>query len=123
MSWMRFVVSTVVVARRMEHIEDSAGSKGPRGMALMRCDIQHLARSQDVGDAGDRKLEGAAQQQSPLLVRVGVIGDDGTGSDVDSALGDLVRVEIAAEVAWSDLTRRDGAEVKQSHADSTGAGG
>jgi hypothetical protein len=41
-----------------------------------------------------------------------MIGDDGAGSDVHSALGNVVRVEVAAEVAWSDLTRRNGGEVK-----------
>jgi hypothetical protein len=71
----------------MKHIEDDAGSQGAGGMALMRCDIKHLARLQNVGDAGDRKLEGAAQQQGPLLVRVRVIGDDGAQSNVNSALG------------------------------------
>jgi len=53
--------SAVVVARRMEHIEDGAGCEGARGMALMWCDIKHLARPQDVRDAGDRKFEGAAK--------------------------------------------------------------
>jgi hypothetical protein len=43
---------------------------------------------------------------------MGVIGDDGTRSDVNSALGDAVRVKIAAEVARSDLTRGYGCEVK-----------
>ena len=32
-------------------------------------------------------------------MRVGVIGDDGPRSDVNSALGNVVRVKIAAEVA------------------------
>jgi hypothetical protein len=96
----------------MEHIEDGAGSKGARRMALVWCAIKHLARSQDLGDAGDRKLEGAAKEQGPLFVRVGMLGDDGAGSDVHSALGNVVRVEVAAEVAWSDLTRRNGGEVK-----------
>jgi hypothetical protein len=30
-------------------------------MALMGGDMKHLARLQDVGDAGDGELEGAAQ--------------------------------------------------------------
>ena len=66
-------------------------------------------------DTGDRQLEGAAEQQGPLLVRVGVIGDDGAGSDIDSALRDMVRVEIPAEVAGSDLARSHGCEVEESH--------
>jgi tRNA A-37 threonylcarbamoyl transferase component Bud32 len=103
----------------MEHIEDGAGCEGARGMALMWCDIKHLARAQNVRDAGDRQFEGAAKKQGPLLMRVGVIGDDGTRSDVDSALGNVVRVKIAAEVARSDLTRRYGCEVKQSHGNSS----
>ena len=97
----------------MKHIEDDAGSKRARGMALMRCDMEHLARSQNMGDAGDRKFEGAAQQQGPLLVRVRVIRNDRARSDVNSALGYMVGVEIAAEVAGSDLTGRDGGEVKE----------
>jgi hypothetical protein len=103
----------------MEYIEDGAGSKGARGMALMWCDIKHLAWTQDVGDPGDREFEGAAKQQGPLLVRVGMIRDDGAGSDVDSALGNVVRVEIAAEVTRGDLTRRHSGEVKKSHRNST----
>ena len=79
----------------------------------MRCDIEHLARSQNMGDAGDRELEGAAQQQGPLLVRVRVIGDDGARSDVNSSLGYMVGVDIAAEVAGGNLTRRDDDEVKE----------
>ena len=97
----------------MENVKDHAGGKGAGGMALMWGDMKHLARLQDVGDAGDRKLEGAAQQQGPLLVRVGVIGDDRAGSDVDPALGYLVGVDVAAEVAGGNLTRRDGDEVKE----------
>jgi catechol 2,3-dioxygenase-like lactoylglutathione lyase family enzyme len=97
----------------MKHIEDDAGSKGAGGMALMGCDIKHLAGLQNPRDAGDRELEGAAQQQGPLLVRVGVIGDDGARSDVNSTLGNVVGVDIAAVVARSDLTRRDGGEVKE----------
>ena len=96
----------------MEHIQDDAGCEGSRRMALMRPDIEHLARLHDVGDARDRKLEGAAQEQRPLLVPVGVIGDDGARSDVNSALGYMVRVDIAAEVARSDLPRRNGGEIK-----------
>ena len=96
----------------MKHIEDDAGSKGAGGMALMRCDIKHLAGLQNPRDARDRELEGAAQQQGPLLVPVGVIGDDGARSDVNSALGDMVRVDIAAEVARSDLPRLNGREVE-----------
>jgi hypothetical protein len=105
-------LSAVVLARGMEHVEDHAGSKGTGGMALMGCDVKHLARLQDVGDAGDGKLEGAAQQQGPLLVQVGVIGNDGARCDVDAALSNVVRVEVAAEVAGSDLAGRDGGEVK-----------
>jgi hypothetical protein len=104
--------SAVVVAGRMEHIEDDAGSKGARGMALMWRDMKQLAWLQDKRDAGDREFEGAAKQQSPLLVRVGVIGDDRAGSDVNPALGNMVRVEIATEVPRSDLTRCNGGEVK-----------
>jgi hypothetical protein len=104
--------SAVVIARRVEHVEDGAGGKGAGGMALMGRDVEHLARSQYVGNTGDRQLEGAAQQQGPLLVRVGVVRDDRAGSDVDSALGNMVRVEVAAEVAGSDLTGRDGGEVE-----------
>jgi hypothetical protein len=74
--------------------------------------MKHLARLQNAGDAGDRKFEGAAQEQGPLLVRVGVIGDDRARSDVNSALGYMIRVDIAAEVARSDLTRCNGGEVK-----------
>jgi len=96
----------------MKHIEDDAGSKGARGMALMGCDMEHLARSQNMGDAGDRKFEGAAQQQGPLLVRVRVIRDDRARSDVNPALGYMVGVEIAAEVARSHLTRGNGGEVE-----------
>ena len=96
----------------MEHIEDDAGRKGAGGMALVGCDIEHLAGLQDVGDAGDGELEGAAQQQRPLLVRVGVIGDDGARSNVNSSLGDMVGVDIAAEVARSDLPRLNGREVE-----------
>jgi hypothetical protein len=96
----------------MEHVEHGAGCEGARRMALMWCDVKHLAWPQDVRDAGNRKFEGAAEQQGPLFVRVGMIGDDGTWSDVDSALGNVVRVKVAAEVAWSDLTRRYGCEVK-----------
>src|SRR6185503_14889699 len=111
--------SAVIVTGRMEHIEDDAGCEGARGMALMWCDIEHLARAQDVRDAGDRKFEGAAQQQGPLFVRVGVIGDDGTRSDVNSALGNVVRVKVAAEVARRDLTWRYGCEVKKPHGNSS----
>jgi hypothetical protein len=31
----------------------------------------------------------------------------------------MVRVEVAAEVAWSDLTRRNGGEVKEPHGNPT----
>jgi hypothetical protein len=96
----------------MEHIEDHTGSKGARGVALIGCDIKDLARLQDVGDTRDGKLEGAAQEQGPLLVPVRVIGDDCARSDVNSALGYMVGVEIAAEVARSDLPRRDGGEIE-----------
>jgi len=48
-------------------------------------------------------------------VRMGVIGDDGVRGDVNSALRNMVRVNIAAEVAWSDLTRSNGGEIKESH--------
>jgi len=92
----------------MEHIEDHGSLQGARRMALMRSDIKHLPRSQDVGNAGDGKFEGAGEQQGPLLVWMGVLGDDRTGSDVNSALCDMVRVEIAAEVAWCDLTWHHG---------------
>jgi len=96
----------------MEHVKDHAGSKGARGMALMGCDIKDLARLQDVGDTRDCKLEGAAQQQGPLLLRVRVTGDDGARCDVYSALGYMARVDIAAEVARSDLTWCNGGEVE-----------
>ncbi len=96
----------------MEHVEDDGGSEGARGVALMWCDVKHVARLQDVGDAGDRELEGAAQEQRSLLVQVGMIGADGTGSDVNAALSNMVRVDVAAKVAWSDLTRCNGIEVE-----------
>jgi hypothetical protein len=96
----------------MEHIEDNAGGEGAGGMALMGCDIQDMTRLQDVGGAGDGELERAAQQQGPLLVGVGVIGDDGARRNVHSALGDLVRVEIAAEVAGYHLTGCNGSKVE-----------
>ena len=44
------------------------------------------------------------KEQCPLLVRVGVAGDDGAGSNVHPTLGDLVRVEVAAEIAGCRLT-------------------
>ena len=75
-------------------------------MALMGGDMKHLPRLQAMGDAIDRELEGAAQQQGPLLVQVGVIGNDRARCDVDPALSDMVRVDVAAEVAGNDLTRR-----------------
>lgn len=53
--------SAVIVARRMEHIEDGACCKGARGMALMWCDVKHLTWSQNVRDAGDRQREGATK--------------------------------------------------------------
>ena len=96
----------------MKNVEHHAGGKGARGMALMRSDMKHLARLQDVDDAGDGKLEGAAQQQRPLLVQVGVIGDHGARCDVNPALRDVVRVDVAAEVAGSDLARGNGGEVE-----------
>jgi hypothetical protein len=74
----------------MEYIEDDGSLKGTRRMALMRCDIEHLPRSQEVRDAGDRKFKGPGEQQGPLLVRMGVLGDDGARSDVNSALRNLV---------------------------------
>ena len=40
--------SAIVVPGRMEHIEDGARGKGARGVALVRRDVQDLARSQDV---------------------------------------------------------------------------
>jgi len=83
-----------------------------RGMPLVWCDIKHLAWPQDVGDSGDRKLEGPAEEQRPLLVQMRMIRDDGTGRDVDSPLSNMVRVEIAAEVAWRDLARCNGREVE-----------
>jgi hypothetical protein len=45
-------------------------------------------------------------------VQVGVIGDDGALSDVNSALGYMVRVDVAAEVTGNELTRRNGGEVE-----------
>ena len=57
----RALPSAVVVAGWMEHVEDHAGGEGARGMALMGRDMKHLTRLQDVGDAGDGKLEGATQ--------------------------------------------------------------
>jgi hypothetical protein len=96
----------------MEHVKDHARSKGASGMALMGGDMKHLARLQDVGDARDGKLEGAAQQERPLLVQMGVIGDDGARSDVNAALGNMVRVDVAAEVAGNNLTWCNGGEVK-----------
>ena len=56
-------------------------------------------------------------------MRMRVIGDDGAGCDVDSALRDLVRVDIAAEVAGSDLTRSNHVEVKESHGKLSSVGG
>jgi hypothetical protein len=96
----------------MEHVEDHAGGESAGGMALVGRDIQNLARLEDVGGTGDGELEGPAQEQGPLLVRVGVVGDDGAGSDVHPTLGDLVRVEVAAEVAGRDLTGLNGGEVE-----------
>jgi hypothetical protein len=46
---------------------------GARGMALMGCDIKDLAG-----------------------LRVGVIGDDRVGSDVNAALSNMIRVDVAA---------------------------
>ena len=71
----------------MEHIEDHGSLEGARRMALMRRDVEHLPRSQNVRDAGDRKFEGAGEQQGPLLVRMGVLGDDGARSNVALGLG------------------------------------
>jgi hypothetical protein len=45
----------------MEHVKDHAGSKGARGVAFVGGDIEHLTRLQDLSDARDGKLEGAAQ--------------------------------------------------------------
>ena len=45
-------------------------------------------------------------------MRVGVIGDDRAGSDVNPALGYLVGVDVAPEVARSHLTRGNRGEVK-----------
>jgi hypothetical protein len=95
----------------MEYVEDDAGTKGASGVALMRCNMKHLPRLQNVGNARYRKLEGAAQEKGPLLVAVGVVGDDGTGGDVDPALGYMLRVDIAATVARSDFPRCNGSEV------------
>src|SRR5688500_8391721 len=99
----------------MEHVQDHAGGEGARGVALMRRNMKHLPRLQAMGDAIDRELEGAAQQQGPLLVQMGVIGDDGARCDVDPALSDVVRVDVTPEVAGNDLTRRNGGEVEQPH--------
>jgi hypothetical protein len=43
---------------------------------------------------------------------VRVIGDDGARSDVNSSLGYMVGVDIATEVARSDLPRLNGREVE-----------
>jgi hypothetical protein len=40
-----------------------------------------------------------------------VIGDDGTRLDIHSALSDVLGVEVASEVTWSDLARCNGGEV------------
>jgi len=96
----------------MEHIEDDAGRNGPRGVALMWRDMEHLPRLHDMQDAGYRQLERAAQKQRPLLVGMGVIGDHGAGSNVDPALSNVVRMEVTAEIAGSDLTRSDGGELE-----------
>ena len=80
----------------MEHIKDHGSLQCACRMALMRRDIEYLPRSQNVRDPGDRKLEGAGEQQGPLLVRMGVLGDDVARSNVNSALRNMVRVEIAA---------------------------
>ena len=86
----------------------------------MGSDVEHLARLEPVGDAGDGKLEGAAKEKRPLLVPVGVIGDDGAWSYVDPALGDLLRVDVTAAVPGSDLSRRHGGEIKELHGSSNG---
>jgi hypothetical protein len=77
--------------------------------------VKDLARLQDVRGTGDRQLEGAAEEQGPLLVGMRVLGDDGARSDIDSALRDLVGVHVASEIAGSDLTRSHGGEVEESH--------
>ena len=82
----------------MEHIEDHAGSEGARGMPFVGCDIKELARLQDVGDTRDCELEGAAHKQRPLLVQVGVIGDDGARSDINAALSNMIGVDVAARL-------------------------
>src|SRR6476646_4604956 len=40
--------SPVVVPGRMEHVEDGAGRQGARGVALVRRDVEDLARSEHV---------------------------------------------------------------------------
>ena len=74
----------------MEHIEHDAGADCPGGMPLVGRDIEHLPRLKQVLNARDGKLEGAAEEQGPLLVRVGVIRDHGTRRDVHPALSYMV---------------------------------
>ena len=58
----------VVVPGRVEHVEHRAGGDGAGRVALVGRDVEDLARPEEVGDAGDGELEGAAQEQGPLLV-------------------------------------------------------
>jgi hypothetical protein len=54
-------------------------------MPLVGRYVKDLPRLQDVRGTGDRQLEGAAEEQGPLLVGMRVLGDDGARSDIDSA--------------------------------------
>jgi len=74
----------------MEHVEHHTGRKGSGGMALVGGYIEDLARLKDVWDPSDRKLQGARQYQRPLLVRMGVIGNHSSGSDLNPALGNVL---------------------------------
>jgi hypothetical protein len=71
----------------VEHVEDHAGRDRTRGMPLVGRYVKDLPRLQDVRGTGDRQLEGAAEEQGPLLVGMRVLGDDGARSDIDSAPG------------------------------------
>jgi hypothetical protein len=74
----------VIFPDRVEHVErDSGAIQGANAVRYAARYAPDLARAEDPGDAPDGEFEASFQQDTHLLVGVGVIGDDGPRLEVD----------------------------------------
>src|SRR5262249_28248061 len=71
-------------------------------------DAPEVARPEDPGDAPDRELQPAFQQDAHLLMGVGVVGDNRAGLEVDDRQHDPASGSRPDLDAWEDLMPRPG---------------